>query len=277
MNIKNLRVVWLLVFFIILIGSAGLNSATAQTACTATGVLGTAPSGGTTGTLATRLSRTGGASSCTSAVFPGTSSDTGPFIYNTHRVNNTTANPICVTVILTVNVGGTAVSNVQVAAFLAPFTAADISNASRYLGDPGSSSGNPPNVTTFAFTIPANTAVDLVVFNTITSPAGQGTQYTLSYSSAPSLCATTAAGAMVRGKVLSNIGKRGLIGATVIMTDTLGNERSARTLRAGNFHFEDVPVGETYIFSVKSKRYNFAPQVINLFENLEELNFVALP
>ena len=71
-------------------------------------------------------------------------------------------------------------TGVHVAAFLAPFVAADIALASEYLGDPGTSSiGATP--TMFQVTIPANTSIDLVVNNTF---PGQnlGVAYTLTVS-----------------------------------------------------------------------------------------------
>ncbi len=142
------------------------------------GVLGTAPgNGGTTGTLATRLFRGSVLGTCAPNVFPNTTA-VGPFIYNTHRFTNPSAAPQCFRVTLKVDVEGTAVSNIQVAAYL-PFVAGDITNAARYLGDPGTSSGSPPVVTSFMMTVPANTSFSLVVFSTNASPASQGAQYTL--------------------------------------------------------------------------------------------------
>ncbi len=136
---------------------------------------------GTTGNLDVRLIRAGVVGTCAANIFPGTFT-VGPFIYNTHRLRNNTNAPICVTVSLMVNVEGTAPSNVQVAAFRAPFVAADIATAARYLGDPGGSSASPPVVTTFQVSIPAMTDFDLVVFSVDPSPASQGTQYTINVS-----------------------------------------------------------------------------------------------
>ena len=122
-------------------------------ACNLDGTLGAAPAGGSTGTLTTRLLRAGVTTSCASAPFPGNSSS-GPFIYNEHQITNNVAGPLCTNVTLHYVSGGTATVNLQVAAFMAPFTAADILSAARYLGDPGASSGNPPADTTFAVNIP---------------------------------------------------------------------------------------------------------------------------
>ncbi len=163
------------------------SSENAVEACVVTGVLGTAPTGGTTSIMGKRLNRGGVKSTCASAVFPGATINRDYFLYNTHRVNNTTTSPICVTVTLRTDVEINR-PNLQVAAFRAPFDG-DVTIG--YLGDPGESTGSPPQVITFDFTIPANTSVDLVVYSTNTNPLGRGTQYTLIYSSTPPLCTFT--------------------------------------------------------------------------------------
>ena len=86
--------------------------------------------------------------------------------------------------------------------------------------------------------------------------------------------APTAAGVSVSGRVLINDG-RGLRNAIVTMTEPNGNNRSYRTGAFGYFVFEDVEVGQTYIFQVQSKRFTFAPQVVTVNEELTELNFTA--
>lgn len=86
--------------------------------------------------------------------------------------------------------------------------------------------------------------------------------------------APTAAGVSVSGRVLTNDG-RGLRNAIVTMTEPNGNNRSYRTGAFGYFVFEDVEVGQTYIFQVQSKRFTFAPQVVTVNEELTELNFTA--
>ena len=152
----------------------------APAVCTLDGVLGTAPSGGSTGTLNVRLFRPGTATTCASAPYPGTSG-AGPYIYNVHNITNSTGSAACTNVTLHYVSGGTPTVNFAVAAFQAPFAAADISNAARYLGDPGVSSANPPVDTTFSVNIPAGANVALVVFQSAvnTAPQGQGAIYQL--------------------------------------------------------------------------------------------------
>lgn len=86
--------------------------------------------------------------------------------------------------------------------------------------------------------------------------------------------APTAATVSISGRVLTPQG-RGLINATVILTDTNGNVRTARSGTFGYYRFDEVEAGRTYIFSVRSKRYQFTPQVVNVTEDLTDLNFTA--
>ncbi|HLM59977.1 MAG TPA: hypothetical protein VK308_04185, partial [Pyrinomonadaceae bacterium] len=61
----------------------------------------------------------------------------------------------------------------------------------------------------------------------------------------------------------------------VTLTDMQGNRRTAQTTRLGTFRFTNVTAGETYILTVSSKRYTYAPQVITVTEDLTELVFTA--
>src|SRR5437867_4907822 len=148
--------------------------------CTLNGTLGTAPPGGDTGNIATRIFRPGAPTvMCGIApTWPG-NTGTGPFIYNVHYVTNSGGSPLCTTVTLHYVSGGMATVNMQVSAFMAPFAAGDITNMARYLGYAGVSTGNPPVDTTFQLTVPASTTIALVVFNVNVSPAGQGAVYQL--------------------------------------------------------------------------------------------------
>ena len=86
--------------------------------------------------------------------------------------------------------------------------------------------------------------------------------------------APTAAGVSVSGRVLAP-GGRGLRNATVTMTDTNGVTRYARTSSFGYYRFDDVTVGQTYILAVRSKRYQFATQVLNVTDSLTDVDFIA--
>lgn len=88
--------------------------------------------------------------------------------------------------------------------------------------------------------------------------------------------ASTAATVSVGGRILTAEG-RGIRNVRVSMTDKNGNTQTAISSSLGYYRFEDVPVGETYIFSVTARQYNFvqSTQVVAIQENTDNLNFVA--
>ena len=86
--------------------------------------------------------------------------------------------------------------------------------------------------------------------------------------------APTAASVTVAGRILTKDGN-GLANADVFMIDAFGNMRSARTSSFGFYSFEEVEVGQTYVFNVSARRYNFSPQIISIVEETDDLNFYA--
>jgi subtilisin-like proprotein convertase family protein len=88
--------------------------------------------------------------------------------------------------------------------------------------------------------------------------------------------APTAAAVTVSGRVLTPEG-RGLSRAVVTMMGADGTVRLSMSSAFGYFRFFDVPVGETYILSVRSKRYTFEPQVHNVMDEITDISFVAEP
>ncbi len=84
---------------------------------------------------------------------------------------------------------------------------------------------------------------------------------------------TTAATVSISGRVTA--GKRYVSNAVVHLTHQNGETQTARTNFFGYYSFKDIAAGETYIINVYSKRYQFNPQVVNLTEDLDELNFTA--
>lgn len=84
--------------------------------------------------------------------------------------------------------------------------------------------------------------------------------------------APTAASVSISGRVITPR-NFGLTNASVTLTDSQGNARTIRTGKFGSFRFTDVAAGETYIISVSARRYTFAPQVITVNEDIEELIF----
>ncbi len=89
--------------------------------------------------------------------------------------------------------------------------------------------------------------------------------------------APTSADVSVGGRVLVLDGKneKGISGATVYLSDLSGITRTARTNAFGYYSFADVQVGETYIMDVRHKRYQFDTQVISVFDDMTELNFIT--
>ena len=65
----------------------------------------------------------------------------------------------------------------------------------------------------------------------------------------------------------------GLNGALVTLTDARGNSRTILTRKSGDFQFDAVAAGETYVLSVASKRYRYAAQIVSVTENLTGLSF----
>ncbi len=86
--------------------------------------------------------------------------------------------------------------------------------------------------------------------------------------------APTAASVSIGGRVMVGKG-RGLTNAVVTLTASNGETRTARTSSFGYYRFEDVEVGQTLIFTVSHKRYQFGPQVVSVMEQISELNFMA--
>jgi hypothetical protein len=104
------------------------------------------------------------------------------------------------------------------------------------------------------------------------APGGDGTDIgAFEFQSTPNT-----AGFSVSGKVLDNAG-RGLSRAMVVLTDGDGNSRAAMTNSFGNFVFDDVTAGESFIVTVENKIYRFGPQVITVNENISGLQIAALP
>ncbi len=88
--------------------------------------------------------------------------------------------------------------------------------------------------------------------------------------------APVAAGVSVSGRVLTSEG-RGVQGAVVTITSSAGETRMARSSGFGYYRFDDIIVGETYLISPSSKRYQFTPRTISVLDELTEIDFVAEP
>jgi hypothetical protein len=79
----------------------------------------------------------------------------------------------------------------------------------------------------------------------------------------------------VSGRVLTPNGL-GLRNAAVSLITSEGTRRTATTSSFGLFSFGDVPSGSTYTISISSKRYRFAPRIVQVNGNLTLPDFVGL-
>lgn len=84
----------------------------------------------------------------------------------------------------------------------------------------------------------------------------------------------TAASVRVAGRVLDH-NNRGVSKAFVRLLSADGTTRTALTNPFGYYRFNEVAAGETYVFTVESKRHIFTPQVISIVGEITDLNFVG--
>lgn len=89
------------------------------------------------------------------------------------------------------------------------------------------------------------------------------------------VCAPTAAGSLLKGRLLTQNG-RGLSNSEVMLTNVnTGEIRFVRSGSFGYFTFEDLPSGDFYILNVSSKRYRFEQQSFTLNGDLIDLVLTA--
>jgi len=86
----------------------------------------------------------------------------------------------------------------------------------------------------------------------------------------------TAAPVTAGGRVMTSTG-RGVLGATVSLTDSSGNTRIAVTNVFGYYRFADLTAGETCVLSVFAKKLKFTPQtqVKIIVEDTHDINFTS--
>lgn len=82
-------------------------------------------------------------------------------------------------------------------------------------------------------------------------------------------------GSSIRGRVVSASGQ-GIRNTQVLLTRRDGTVTRVTSGSFGNFEFENLTTGETYMISIQSKRYRFAPQSITVADNLAPLEMIAL-
>ena len=83
----------------------------------------------------------------------------------------------------------------------------------------------------------------------------------------------TAASAIVAGRVFTPFG-RGLAKAQVVLTNSAGETFTSLTNSFGYYQFTEVEAGQPVVISVMSKRYQYAPKVLNVGEDLSGFDFI---
>jgi hypothetical protein len=111
--------------------------------------------------------------------------------------------------------------------------------------------------------------------NDVSIDPGQTVSVTGQITAAQNL-GPTAAPAGVSGRVMTASGV-GVANVRIMMTDINGNSRTALTNSSGEYRFDDVEVGSTYVISASGKRLTFSQQtqVLNINGEATEVNFIA--
>jgi hypothetical protein len=86
--------------------------------------------------------------------------------------------------------------------------------------------------------------------------------------------APTASNASIAGRVISPTGA-GVPNTTVILSDRFGNSRAILTSPFGYYRFDNVPAGQAMTLTVRSKRYQFDPRMVALFDDLVDCNLTG--
>lgn len=86
----------------------------------------------------------------------------------------------------------------------------------------------------------------------------------------------TAANSAISGRIIA--GKNGLSNVNVTLSGgSLQQPISIKTNSFGNYKFDNLPTGETYIVTVSAKKYTFTPptKTVNLNDEITDADFVA--
>jgi hypothetical protein len=104
----------------------------------------------------------------------------------------------------------------------------------------------------------------------------EGTPMDVTVDGSVRIVGPTTAAVAIEGYLTSATGQ-GVSKATVELTGTNGETRTALSNNFGYYRFENVTVGETYVVSVRSKRYTFTPLTISPTDGISGLNLIAEP
>lgn len=146
------------------------------------------------------------------------------------------------------------------APYLSPVTVGAETLGSAFTGVPG---GNP------------NGVWNLYVVDDANLDAGTMSGWSLTFGVTSPVCATTLSSGVDVSGTVRNAEDRGVTNTVVTLTDNTGMVRRVVTGRNGSFTFTDVEAGQTYVVGVMSKRYYFAPQIIQVTDSITGLVFTA--
>lgn len=122
---------------------------------------------------------------------------------------------------------------------------------------------------------------------TVEGTAGQNLAGTISASSSPQFsirggfwafqsAGPTAAAVTIRGRISTANGDP-VFRARVTITGSSGSARTAIANQFGYYRFDEVEAGQAYLISVTAKRLQFISRVVLVTEELNDLDFAALP
>ncbi len=83
----------------------------------------------------------------------------------------------------------------------------------------------------------------------------------------------TAASVTISGRVFTIEG-RGVKGGLVTIKDQAGAVRSVTTDQFGVYRIENVEPGQTYVITVRSRRFSFPAKIVTINDNLTDVDFV---
>lgn len=86
----------------------------------------------------------------------------------------------------------------------------------------------------------------------------------------------TSAQASISGRVTNSFGQ-GVQGIVLRLTDSTGASILTRTSTFGNYRFDDIRSGETYILTINARRFTVTEptRVITVTDPITDVNFVA--
>ena len=82
------------------------------------------------------------------------------------------------------------------------------------------------------------------------------------------VAAPTAASVAISGRIF-NFSREGIADAVVSLINSSGEVQTTRTNSFGYYRFAEVAAGETYTVTVRHRRYQFQPQILNVLEDIE--------